>query len=344
MSDAATPLGADTDTDDAMFGALADHLPTLCWAAHADGYIFWYNRRWYDYTGTTAAAMAGWGWQSVHDPARLPEVLERWTAAIRHGTAFEMVFPLRAADGSFRPFLTRVSPHRDAAGAVVRWYGVNTDIAPQIAAETALRDAADSNALLTQELSHRIKNIFAIVAGMISLSVSDAPAQRDFARQLSERIAALGRAHDFARPHSAASQSNGGSQLHALLRQLFAPYAADCGERIIVSGDDLAVDALVVTPLALTFHELATNAMKYGALSVTAGRVDVATRLEHGQLTLTWCERSGPAVTAAPASTGFGTRLTAIAIERQLGGTIAHEWQAHGLVVRISLDASRVTL
>ncbi len=83
-------------------------MPQLAWTAQPDGYITWYNRRWYEYTGTTPEQMEGWGWQSVHDPATLPDVLRRWKGSIATGTAFDMEFPLRGADGKFRRFLTRV--------------------------------------------------------------------------------------------------------------------------------------------------------------------------------------------------------------------------------------------
>jgi PAS domain S-box-containing protein len=126
-----------------QFRTLADSIPTLCWSADADGYIRWYNQQWYDYTGTTPAMMEGWGWQSVHDPAVLPRVMDRWRVAIATGELFEMVFPLRAADGSFRTFLTRIQPVRDGRGAVARWFGTNTDISSQQHAEEALRDLAD---------------------------------------------------------------------------------------------------------------------------------------------------------------------------------------------------------
>jgi PAS domain S-box-containing protein len=128
-------LGA--PVDDAQFRTLAENIPTLCWIADAEGYIVWYNSRWYDYTGTTPSQMEGWGWQSVHDPKTLPEVLERWSAAISSGQPFEMVFPIRGADGIFRPFLTRINPAFGDGGAVTGWYGVNTDISPQIEAEDA---------------------------------------------------------------------------------------------------------------------------------------------------------------------------------------------------------------
>jgi PAS domain S-box-containing protein len=123
--------------DDQAFRALADHIPILCWIADADGYIIWYNRRWYEYTGTTAAEMQGWGWQSVHDPRNLAQVLERWQDAIASARPFEMVFPIKGADGVFRPFLTRINPAFDAHGAVTKWYGVNTDISRQVQAEDA---------------------------------------------------------------------------------------------------------------------------------------------------------------------------------------------------------------
>ena len=120
------------------FQALAENLPQLAWIADADGFIFWFNHRWYQYTGTTPEEMRGWGWQAVHDPAALPAVLERWKSSLANGTPFNMVFPLRGADGVFRPFLTRVEPIRDAAGVITRWFGTNTDISEQEAATQAL--------------------------------------------------------------------------------------------------------------------------------------------------------------------------------------------------------------
>lgn len=113
------------------FRAMADNIPNLAWMANADGWIFWYNQKWYDYTGTTPEQMEGWGWRSVHDPAYLPKVLDRWQDSIRDGVPFEMVFPLKSAQGEFRPFLTRVLPVKDSEGKIVRWFGTNTDVTSQ---------------------------------------------------------------------------------------------------------------------------------------------------------------------------------------------------------------------
>lgn len=125
-----------------QFRSLAESIPNLAWWARGDGYITWYNRRWYEYTGTTPQEMEGWGWQSVHDKKMLPQVLERWKGSIATGHPFEMEFPLRGADGVFRTFLTRVQPVKDAHGRAVRWFGTNTDIDNLKRAEEAVRSVA----------------------------------------------------------------------------------------------------------------------------------------------------------------------------------------------------------
>jgi PAS domain S-box-containing protein len=123
---------------EAQFRTLANAIPQLCWTANADGWITWYNQRWYDYTGATPEDMEGWGWQSVHDADLLPSVMERWQASLATGKPFEMVFPLRGADGMFRPFLTRAFPVCDGDGRVLRWFGTNTDIEAQRRTEEEL--------------------------------------------------------------------------------------------------------------------------------------------------------------------------------------------------------------
>lgn len=124
-----------------QFRTLANAIPQLCWMANADGWIHWYNERWYQYTGTAIDEMQGWGWQSVHDPVELPKVMKRWKASIATGEPLDMVFPLRGADGVFRPFLTRVMPVKNAEGQLVKWFGTNTDISEQKTTEDALRQS-----------------------------------------------------------------------------------------------------------------------------------------------------------------------------------------------------------
>jgi len=114
------------------FRALADNTPNLAWMAMADGYIYWYNNRWYEYTGTSPKEMEGWGWQSVHDPACLPDVLAKWKRSIKSRKTFEMVFLIKGSDAVFRPFLTRVVPVMSPEGKVIQWIGTNTDITHQL--------------------------------------------------------------------------------------------------------------------------------------------------------------------------------------------------------------------
>jgi PAS domain S-box-containing protein len=121
------------------FRTLANSMPQLVSMARADGFILWYNQRWYDYTGTTPEQMEGWGWQRVHDPAVLSAVLSRWRDAIALAQPFEMEFPLRGADGTFRNFLTRVQPMKDSEGRLVQWFGTTTDVDQLKRIEQSLR-------------------------------------------------------------------------------------------------------------------------------------------------------------------------------------------------------------
>lgn len=123
-----------------LLRALANTIPQLAWMAGTDGAIVWFNDRWYAYTGRTPQESVGWGWRDVIEPGALPAVMARWHETIRSGEPFEMEFPLRGADGSYRWHLTRLSAVRDAEGRVVRWFGTNTDVDQVKRAEQALRD------------------------------------------------------------------------------------------------------------------------------------------------------------------------------------------------------------
>ena len=140
--------GAMRDSEE-RFRTMANSMSQLAWIARADGFIFWYNERWYDYTGTRPEQMEGWGWQSVHDPEMLPQVMVQWQAAIDSSQPFEMEFPLRSADGRFRSFLTRGQPLKDSTGRVVQWFGTNTDV-------DEIKQAEEKVRLLNTELEQRV--------------------------------------------------------------------------------------------------------------------------------------------------------------------------------------------
>jgi len=139
-----------------QFRTMIDAIPQLACMARADGHIYWYNQRWYDYTGTTPEHMEGWGWEGVHDPEYLPKVLERWNDSIATGRRFEMEFPLRAADGHYGWFLTRVYPILDEDGKVLRWFGTNTDISQKRADDEKIREM---NLQLEERVTQRTKQL-----------------------------------------------------------------------------------------------------------------------------------------------------------------------------------------
>jgi PAS domain S-box-containing protein len=122
------------------FRELADNISQFAWTADAKGWRYWYNKRWYDYTGTTLEDMQGWGWQKVHHPEHVNRVVQRLRQSFETGTPWEDTFPLRSKDGNYRWFLSRALPIRNEAGEVIRWFGTNTDVTQQIEAENALRE------------------------------------------------------------------------------------------------------------------------------------------------------------------------------------------------------------
>lgn len=122
-----------------QFRELADHISQLAWTADASGALTWYNRRWYDYTGTTFEEMQGWGWQKVHHPEHVERVTARFKQAVETGEPWEDTFPLRSKDGQYCWFLSYAQPIRDETGQILRWFGTNTDVTQQREAELQLQ-------------------------------------------------------------------------------------------------------------------------------------------------------------------------------------------------------------
>ena len=129
------------EQSEARFRALANNIPQLAWMADHTGYIFWYNQRWFDYTGATSEAMLGWGWQKVHHIDYVEQVKEKFLTHVASGEPWEDTFPLLGSDGIFRWFLSRAFPIRDETGSITLWCGTNTDITEQRRTEAALTRA-----------------------------------------------------------------------------------------------------------------------------------------------------------------------------------------------------------
>ena len=152
-----------------LFHSFADSIPQLAWMTRPDGHIYWYNKRWYDYTGATPEQMEGWGWQSVHDPEELPRVLENFKNALAIGEPWEDTFPLRRHDGAMRWHLSRAEPQRNATGDIIRWFGTNTDITEQREMEQALLEADHRKDEFLATLAHELRNPIAPISNALQV-------------------------------------------------------------------------------------------------------------------------------------------------------------------------------
>lgn len=584
---------------EARFRTLADSIPQLAWMTHADGWIFWYNRRWFDYTGTTLEEMQGWGWTKIHHPDHVDRVADGIRRSFESGEPWEDTFPLRGKDGRFRWFLSRARPIRDDTGRIVRWFGTNTDVTDSLEKEKALREAServelsldagailgtwvwslpddrlttderfaaflgldpercragfpqrevmaailpedepqvraaveavlesggsfsaeyrvrlpdgtlrwveangrceldaegravrfpgvlldiharkqaearlrdsereareaqrlletvleavpapiyvkdaegrmlianqqvmlafgkswddvrgrtdleclddpgqaeqliandrrvmetrasleveevvgydeqgrprtwlsrkspffdesgraiglvgasidvsarkraeDARRLLVRELDHRVKNLLAIIAGMVNMSARSATCPRAMAAGLSGRITALARAHSLIRGSITGETPTEGASLSRIAEEVLQPYRQADEARIRVSGPHVPLGPSAATSLALVLHEFATNAAKHGALSVAGGRLEVSWSAGEEDLTLAWSEEDGPPVAGPPARSGFGARLARLSVEGQLGGALSEEWRPAGLRIGVTIARS----
>mgnify|MGYP004448403075 FL=1 len=183
---------------DRMFRTLADTMPQMVWSTLPDGYHDYYNARWYEYTGVLAGSTDGEGWNDMFHPDDQERAWGRWRKSLETGEPYEIEYRLRHHSGDYRWTLGRALPIRDWAGTILRWIGTCTDIHEQ-------KLMMEEREMIAHELSHRIKNIFSVIAGLIGLSARQHPEIGAVAEDLRDRILALGRAHDFVRPHSAES-------------------------------------------------------------------------------------------------------------------------------------------
>ncbi len=319
---------AELAASEERFRVLADAMPQMVWSTRPDGYHDYYNARWYAFTGATAGETAGNGWNGQFHPDDQERAWTIWRHSLETGEPYEIEYRLRRFDGEYRWTLGRALPLLDEQGAIRRWFGTCTDIHDQ----RMMREQQD---LLSRELGHRIKNIFTVVASLLRLSSRNDPGLKHYAVRLSEQIAALGRAYDYVRPQDGTSAFT----LQGMLRELFAAYNFDGAARIRVTGEDVILSEKHMTPLALTFHELATNAVKYGALAGPKGMVELSIARHDGQLQLDWVERGGE-VQKASSHQGFGSELVKASIERQLRGTFTRDWLPTGLHAKASIPFS----
>lgn len=318
------------------FRILTDAMPQMVWSTLPDGFHDYYNARWYEFTGMPPGSTDGEGWNGMFHPDDQDYAWGIWRHSLETGEPYEINYRLRHHSGEYRWTLGRALPLRNERGEIVRWIGTCTDIHES-------KMMAEENEILSRELSHRIKNIFAVINGLIGMSARQSPELRPLAAELQDRIAALGRAHEFARPHSERSRPvTIASTLSGLLTEILSAYPALGEGRLTIEGENPEIDDRSATPIALAFHELATNSAKYGALSSETGKVRIEVRYQGADVAITWLETDGPPVDGEPVDTGFGTRLVQLAITQQLAGRITRHWLREGLRVDMQVSAGRL--
>ncbi|VXD00351.1 sensor histidine kinase [Sphingomonas sp. 8AM] len=310
-----------------------------------------------------AAGVALWSWNVDTDQLKMdPPGFELWGIPWSDTVTFEElsahIHPadrdrVRAAFIATRAMVgSYETDFRILVGDEIRWVaargkGDDADIVARtmfgiFLDVTGRKQAEESNELLAGEMSHRVKNLLAIASGLTAISSRSATSVEEMAQELTGRLSALGRAHNLVRP--LAPGQGTAALLGDLLSILLAPYD-DLGAfkgRIRVAVERMGVGEASATAIALIIHELATNSMKYGSLSVQTGTLDLSSVMEGEDLVLTWLERGGPPVEKPADVAGFGSKLVNRSVAGQLNGAIGYDWAAEGLIVTLRAKRDRL--
>lgn len=356
------------------FRTLADNIAQFAWMADETGSVIWYNRRWFDYTGTTMDEMAGWGWQAVHHPDHVERVVEKIRRCFATGEVWEDLFPLRGRDGNYRWFLSRAVPIRDASGRVLRWFGTNTDVTAQREAEEALREVDRRKDAFLATLAHELRNPLAPLRTSIEIMKQAdgdgallANAQATMDRQVAHLERLVDDLLDIARINRDLLQLRREPlDLHAVLDQVVEscqPLAKKSGVRLAaeLAPQPIHVDGDAVR-LTQVFANLVNNACKY---TDAGGSVSVVTRVD-GDEAVVEVRDSGQGIppemlatvfemftqvdpSAERAQTGLGIGLTLVRRFVEMhGGTVEAHSEGVGrgseFVVRLPRMAEPVVL
>lgn len=209
---------------------------------------------------------------------------------------------------------------------------------------TAEQMALQQREVVAQELNHRLKNMFAVIISLMNLSARGKTDVQDYVRQMRERMTALASAFTLTYQNNTTALSpQTHISLNELLNRLAEPYGFSDQERIRITGEALLCPVGHVTPISLVFHELVTNAVKHGALSVPQGHVEIRLSKQAPFMTIEWLEIHGPEITQEPLTRGFGSRLKQMSIDVQMQGSFKEVWAKEGLICIIQLPLPDLT-
>ncbi|GGE97139.1 PAS domain-containing sensor histidine kinase [Sphingomonas prati] len=308
---------------EARFRNMADHAPTMMWVTDAEGRCTYLNRAWYDFTGQSEAEGEGFGWLEAVHPDDRGWSGETFVSANANHEIFRVEYRLRRHDGEYRWAIDAASPRFGSQGDFLGYIGTVIDIDDRREMEDALRDTSAHQILLINELNHRVKNTLATVQSIAMQTFRDrggagaSPEQREL---FESRLIALAIAHDVLTRENWES-----AQLRDVVLEAVAAHCGGDVNPFTVEGPEARLTPKMALGWSMALHELCTNAVKYGALSVPDGTVAIRWSVEReekaDQLNFIWEERGGPSVTE-PSSKGFGSRLIERQLARELGGHV----------------------
>ncbi|MDP1631029.1 MAG: HWE histidine kinase domain-containing protein [Caulobacter sp.] len=316
------------------FASVAEDAPALIWRGDADGRCVYLNRAQRAFWGVADDAVGTFTWGSTLLPEDADQVYGPFGEGMARQAPFRCEGRYRRADGEVR-ILETVAQPRFENGRFVGMVGVNTDVTDQRAAQALLEASEARQRLMVNEMSHRVKNILATVLSIASMTGRSAASLEAFNETFSARIVALAKTHDLLTGRGWAF-----ADLREVLETELRPYGGMGGRRLTLSGEPIRLDASAAVNLALIVHELATNAAKYGAYAAD-GALEIGWTVEPGpRVVLDWVETGGPPV-AAPARTGFGSRLIESLLKADLAGDFTPDYRLTGLVARLRFRPSQ---
>lgn len=304
------------------------------WSWNVDDNSFRMDPRAYDLWHIPQTGAVGFEDLSTHiHPADRDRVRAAFMATRSVAGSYEIDFRIMVEDE-----IRWISARGQGADAGIvnrEMFGVFLDV-------TGRKQAEEGSELLAGEMSHRVKNLLAITSGLTHLTSRSALSVEEMAQELTQRLSALGRAHDLVRPLP--GEQGKAALLGDLIAVLLAPYddTAAFSGRIRVAVPRMGVGEQTATTLAMVIHELATNSVKHGALSSDTGSLDISSRADEDDLYVIWAETGGPEIDEDPDMGGYGSRLIERSVASRFRGSLDYDWQATGLVATLRMRKDRL--
>lgn len=309
------------------FKALAESLPQLVWTTNAAGQLDYYNSRIDEYA-ISPSDSGDWDWTLLIHPDDLAATEDAWRTSAQSHKDYSFSHRLKMADGSYRWHLSRAVHISGDEKSGARWFGTATDI-------DELRQAQEHRLLLLDELKHRIKNTLTLVQSVARLTFRDDAPWREQLLAFEARLKSMATAHDILTQRDWQNVS-----MRDLVESAIRSSGA-AAERFVIKGGTVLLPGRHGVIMSMTIHELCTNAMKYGALSVPAGSVEIEwapVSDNQEDFDFSWIECNGPTVTV-PTRYGFGSRLINQALALQLQATVGMVFRPDGLHCSVRREA-----